>query len=145
MRLEKERDQKVHWNLDLSLWSIPKQKCTVHTYKISSNWLSLNKDLWANSGNRRLLKLRFHKQQNRKGSEPLLSNPSIYTARISKTSSKDLFLMVIVGKHMYLYAKVLLELHLGILVAFSSCISVLSNNFENIYVLLLYEDTVREM
>ena len=53
--------------------------------------------------------------------------------------------MVIVGKHMYLYAKVLLELHLGILVAFSSCISVLSNNFENIYVLLLYEDTVREM
>lgn len=55
--------------------------------------------------------------------------------------------MVTVGEHMYFYAKVLLEMHLGILVAFSSCISVLSNNFENICVheLLPYEDTVREM
>ena len=50
--------------------------------------------------------------------------------------------MVTVGEHMYLYAKVLLEMHLGILVAFSSCISVLSNNFENISVPLLYEHTV---
>ena len=49
--------------------------------------------------------------------------------------------MVTVGKHMYLYAKVLLELHLGILAAFSSCISVLSNNFE--YISVLYEHTVR--